>query len=51
MCTTQIENEEEIKGTPKSKNRKCGSWVRLNHYFIFLNKELLFHVIDAWVGE
>jgi hypothetical protein len=44
-------NEEEFKGTPKSKNRKCGSWVRLNHYFISLNKKLLVHVIETWVDE
>jgi hypothetical protein len=32
------------KGTFGSKNRKCGSWVRINYYFIFSNKELLVYL-------
>jgi len=32
---SQIGKEEEMKGTSRSKNRKCSSWVRNNHYVYF----------------
>jgi len=36
--TTKTESREKIKETRGSENRKYGNWVRIIHYFIFLNR-------------